>query len=311
MQTTRSTGKKAPSRVTWRYVANLAAVTLVALAVAFWVVVPAIMANRSLHPVRFPVQGVSPADAGLEYEEVTLTTGDGLALAGWYIPSQNGAAVIALHAYNGNRTGVLPHAALLARHGYGVLLFDLRAHGESDGDVFAFGWDAEEEVAAALHYLHGRSEVDPGRIGILGLSIGGEMALQAAAGTEEIRAVVAEGSSSRMLAEWVLAPSPPGWILLPGRWVYDQTGAWLAGVHRPPPLQELVAHIAPRPVLFIAAGDDRPFNRAYYAAAGEPKHYWERPVPGHIDALPVEPERYEARVIPFLDQALAPSGAAR
>jgi len=48
-------------------------------------------------------------------------------------PSQNGTAIIAAHARNGNRTGMIYHADFLAKHGYGVLLFDLRGHGESQG----------------------------------------------------------------------------------------------------------------------------------------------------------------------------------
>ena len=70
----------------------------------------------------------TPAEYGLPYEDVALTTSDGLPLAAWYVPSQNGAAVILQHGYRGNRGSVLDTAKLLASHGYGILMMDARAH---------------------------------------------------------------------------------------------------------------------------------------------------------------------------------------
>ena len=115
----------------------------------------------------------TPADLGFEYEEVTLTTDDGLRLAGWYIPSHNRAAVILLHGYGSSRRETLPRAAILARHGYGVLLYDERASGQSEGDFRSFGWADVADVPLALDFLRERADVDPDRIGILGFSIGG------------------------------------------------------------------------------------------------------------------------------------------
>ncbi len=57
---------------------------------------------------------------------------DGVTLSGWYIRLQNSAAVILLHGYNANRMDTLNHAELLAHHGYGVLMYDLRGHGERE-----------------------------------------------------------------------------------------------------------------------------------------------------------------------------------
>jgi alpha/beta superfamily hydrolase len=111
---------------------------------------------------------------------------------------------------------------MLADHGYGELLFDLRAHGESGGDFFAFGWDADQDMSAALAYLQNRSGVGPNRIGVLGLSIGAEVVMQGAANINEVEAVVAEGSGYRMVEEWLLAPEAPGKILTPGQWIFSQ-----------------------------------------------------------------------------------------
>ncbi len=81
----------------------------------------------------------SPADYDIDYKDVALTTSDGFNLAAWYIPSQNGAAVIAQHGYLSDRSGMLLEAGMLVRHGYGVIMVDLRAHGNSDGKLITFG----------------------------------------------------------------------------------------------------------------------------------------------------------------------------
>ena len=78
---------------------------------------------------------VPPNHLGVAYENVSFTTGDGLELQGWYIPSRNGAAVISFPG----RAGAQRQARMLARHGYGVLLFDRRGEGESEGDPNALG----------------------------------------------------------------------------------------------------------------------------------------------------------------------------
>ena len=85
-------------------------------------------------------RGFVPApELGAPYEEVSFTTSDGLELQGWYVPSKNRAAVIAFPG----RKGPQRPARMLARHGYGVLLFDRRGEGESEGDPNIFGWDGE------------------------------------------------------------------------------------------------------------------------------------------------------------------------
>ena len=103
------------------------------IAVAYFVLFPLYISYVFTHVAR----GFVPtAELGAAYEEVSFTTSDGLELRGWYVPSKNRAAVIAFPG----RKGPQRHARVLARHGYGVLLFDRRGEGESDGDPNVFGW---------------------------------------------------------------------------------------------------------------------------------------------------------------------------
>ena len=120
------------------------------------------------------------------HEEVSITTADGLELRGWYVPSKNGAAVIAFPG----RAESQPHARMLVRHGYGVLLFDRRGEGQSEGDPNGLGWGMAADITAAAAFLSDRPDVEQGRVGGLGLSVGGEVLLEAAAKTDMLRAVV-------------------------------------------------------------------------------------------------------------------------
>src|SRR4029077_14633404 len=125
---------------------------------------------------------VPAADLGAPYEQVEFTTADGLRLKGWYIRSHNRAAVVSFPG----RASSQKRAKLLARHGYGVLVFDRRGEGESEGDPqagreqvesevapTACGWQGVRDIPAAFAFLKRQPDVDPGRIGGIGLSVGG------------------------------------------------------------------------------------------------------------------------------------------
>ena len=299
-----------PKKRGWRYYRNLLLFTLGSALFAFYVVLPIGFAAQDARrpPARFAVCCFTPADLGLKYEDVTFPTRDGLTLSGWYIPSQNGAAIIAAHARNGNRTGMIYHADFLARHGYGVLLFDLRGHGESQGELWLYGWQGHLDILGAVAYLQNRPDVKPNRIGALGLSAGSEVVLHAAAVNDQIKAVVSDGADFRTLQDMYLAADPATWAYAPGWLLYFSALTAISGVPSPPSLADLVPQIAPRPLLLIAAGtakaEEIKFNRIYYAAAGEPKQLWELPDSTHIRGLFSHPEEYQDKVLTFFDHAL-------
>ena len=202
------------------------------------------------------------------------------------MPSRNGAAVIVAFG----RKGSQPHARMLARHGYGVLIFDRRGEGHSDGDPNSYGWsDGELDLRAAVDFLQRRPDVDPGRIGGLGLSVGGETFLQAAAHDRRIRAVASEGASARSVGE---LRSVPGADPLTAATMAGITAgtAVFSNATPPPHLRDLVGRIAPRPMFLIYAtkgtgGEEHTFNRAFYREAGRGKAIWEIPESGHVGGL--------------------------
>lgn len=252
----------------------------------------------------------SPADYGLAYEEVTATAADGLTLAGWYIPSANGAAVIAQPGYKSNRAEMLNEAAMLHAHGYGVLITSVRAHDRSAGETITFGAREMQDLEAWYQYLRGRPEVDPQRIGALGNSMGGMLVIQYAAQNPAIRAVVANSAFSSLndtVATSVtyftgLPPFPFAPLIL--WWAEQQTGLRAGTIDT----TAWIRSLSPRPVFLMQGGADIIINAdsgpKLYAAAGQPKELWFEPDLGHTEFDTARPEEYERRVTAFFDQYL-------
>jgi uncharacterized protein len=245
---------------------------------------------------------VPDAKLGAAYEDVKLETSDGLELEGWYVPSRNRAAVIVFPG----RTGAQKQARMLVRHGYGVLLYDRRGEGHSEGDPNSFGWDFDKDIRAGLDFLKQRADVDPERIGGLGLSVGGEMLLQTAADTQGLAAIVSEGAGARSMAEElddVSGFNKVGTALTYA--VRDLSNSVFQNRLPPENLINLVPKIAPRPIFLIHGGEDDAGHRNpdYFRAAKEPKQIWEAKG-GHTDGIAEQPEEYERRVVAFFDGAL-------
>ena len=251
-------------------------------------------------------RAVVPADQlGVPHENVTFETADGLELEGWYIPSRNGAAVISFPGRNGSQR----QARMLARHGYGVLLFDRRGEGRSEGTPNAWGWGGEADVMAAIDYLQRRPDVDDDRIGGIGLSVGGEMMIEAAAETDELKAVVSDGAGARSYNEDKLHDEPGVSKVLGGLMSVTKTASVAVFSNQSPPdsLKDLAAR-AEQPLLLIAApnsGHGEELNRDYARAAGDNATLWELPEAHHVGGLQARPEEYERRVVGFFDEALA------
>jgi dienelactone hydrolase len=269
------------------------------LFVAVWVALPFALGYGFTHIAR-PPQAVA---LGVPHERVAVRTSDGLRLSGLYVPSRNGAAVLAFPG----RVGPLRHARMLARHGYGVLLLDRRGEGLSDGDPNAFGWDFDKDIAAGVRFLQSRSEVDADKVGGLGLSVGGEMLLQTAAEDHDLAAVVAEGAGARVASEEISdVQGIEKWLNAPQAAVKFASVALFSGSMPPPDLEALLPKIAPRPVFLINAVHNEVDAKApeYYAATRAPKQQWMVPEGGHTDGLDVMPDEYERRVVGFFDRAL-------
>ncbi|MCU0313693.1 MAG: hypothetical protein MUC84_06480 [Solirubrobacteraceae bacterium] len=291
-------------RPLWRRYGRRALLGLAAVVVAWQIVVPVPFAFIATHK---PRSEPPPARLGAPHRDVTLTTADGLRLRGWYVPARNRAAVLVLPG----RDEPQPHARLLVRRGYGVLLVDRRGEGESEGDVNRLGWGGVPDVEAAVAGLRARPEVDPAKVGGLGLSVGGELLLEAAARDAGLRAVVSEGAGLRSVREISAMPGAGRWASLPQWAAITAATSVFAGGGPPPALQDLTGRISPRALLLIWArdGNAEELNVPYVEAAGPPKGIWRLEEGGHTGALRTAPAEYERRVGAFFAAALKPRPA--
>lgn len=253
----------------------------------------------------------TPADVGMDYRDVQVTTSDGLRLAGWWTPSKNGAAVIVQHGYKTNRsTQLLEIAATLARGGYGVLLSSLRAHDLNDGRVISFGLEEMKDLSAWLAFIQTLEGVDPSRIGIFGNSLGGSLAIQLAAQTQSIKAIVTHSAvaSVRSTVETSIAyftglpPFPFTPMIL--FWVEQD---WAMEPH----LLDFTMWIAAldsQPILLMQGGADvvvaPESGQLLYDAAREPKELWFEPDLGHVDFQRERSQEFSDRVVGFFNRHL-------
>jgi hypothetical protein len=284
-----------PARRYARRLVKVVAVAVVLLIAA----IPLAVSYIGSHVAR---ADVPLAELRAPYENVKLHTSDGLDLVGWYVPSINRAAVIVFPG----RSGTRKQARMLARHGYGVLLYDRRGEGKSDGVPNGWGWDFDKDILAGVDFLKQRDDVDPKRIGGLGLSVGAEMMLETAASSHDLAAVVSEGAGARSAAEEIDDAdgiNKVGAALSYG--IRDISNSILQNRLPPDNLKDLIPKIAPRPIFFIHAGEDEAGHRnpEYFRLAGEPKQIWEARG-GHTDGIDVQPKEYERRVVRFFDGAL-------
>jgi uncharacterized protein len=198
---------------------------------------------------------------------------------------------------------------MLAGHGYGVLLFDRRGEGASDGAPNAFGWGGELDLEAAIAFLRTRPDVDPGRIAGVGQSVGGELMLQVAAEEDDgLGAVVSEGAGARSYAEE--SHEIHGLNQVDGTpflLVKTASVAVFSDTAPPPSMFDLIPRIAPTPLLLISSADapNETLAPRYTALGGEGATHWAVPGDNHIGGITESPSQYERVVITFLDDALA------
>jgi len=294
--------RRAPRRTGLGWRAAHAAGWIAGAAVVFAVgVFPFIGGNMITHAPRW---AIDESAVGIAHEEIRIEMRDGRKLAAWYVPSRNGAAVLLSHGSGGSRGRVPAHVRMLARHGYGVLALDNPGNGESEGHSNGLGDNAQPAIAAGLDYLARRPDVNPDRIAGFGLSLGGEVLLDAAAHDRRLAAVVSDGAARPADGE---KANPKGTVEGALGWLTMRSVRAISGMKTSPSLIPMMPKIAPRPVLLVAGGgfpDEIPASRLYRRAGGSTVELWELPDTGHTAGLRKHPAAYEKRTVGFLDRAL-------
>lgn len=276
-------------------------------------------------PDAFSIDGIATAPYLMpDHEEVRFPSRDeGITISGWLVPvlppdvgpAVEAPTVIVVHGLSSCKREPLNLliAGMLHRNGFDVLLIDLRDHGEStiEDGRYAGGTEEYRDVLGAWDWLIRERGVTPGRIGLLGTSLGAATVL-IAAGEEPFVAAVWEDSSyaeidAAIRAELTRNGYPT--ILAPGGVLVARL---VSGddLTRPSPAGA-VAKQDGRPI-FITHGEADERVKIEWArdlaevvrAHGGSVGLWIVPGAGHVEAARLHPDEYERRLAGFFGAAL-------
>lgn len=266
-------------------------------------------AHALVHPGRSHPDR-TPSNAGIDdWESFLFDTSDGLRLNGWFVPppaSGDGATIIYVHGIGGNRAQLNETVAWLYDHGYGAVMFDLRNHGDSDGNVTTMGYLEALDVRGAVDYALTRSEVNPEKIGLFGVSLGGAAALMAAPQIPEARAIIVESTFSGItenvaegIERFTGLPSFPFAPMV--IWFGEQEAGVRIGEVSP---ADAIASVTDTPLLVLHGTNDHLFSDwnadRIYEAANEPKELYIYDGGGHGNLRWFDRESYDQQVLTFL-----------
>ena len=254
------------------------------------------------------VPGATPASVGLGYEVVEVQSTDGVTLSAWWVPAEDSSrAAVLVPGWGGFKFDehLLQTVPVYHGAGYGVLLLDLRAQGESGGARRTLGYREVRDVRGALAWLR-QQGYEAENVVLHGWSMGGATALRAAPGTG-IAAVVEEAGYGDLplllrgkLPEFVrfgrlLEPA----IMLAGRFFPD-FDAWDVV----PKKQAAMLSDEGVPLFIIHSTDDDvvPYEQARILAGAYPEAtFWKLYGYGHVEAY--EHPEYTRRLIAFLNMS--------
>jgi alpha-beta hydrolase superfamily lysophospholipase len=256
---------------------------------------------------RFPERGPGTPDAvGLSVIDAQFTSSDGIELKGWWNPGEASRPVIIfVHGLNRSRLELLERAAETNRRGYGVLLFDLRNHGESGEALTTIGVSESQDVCAASAWTQQKAG---GRPQVLwGVSMGASSAILAAQRCPGIAAIVSDSSFlsfrdtiAHHLTLFFRLPSFPISNLI------VMITAMRTGIDPDDGDVEAAVRQLRIPILFIAGSADRRMppamaERLLNAASHPSKKLVVVPGAGHGNAFERDRDLYLNTVFPFLD----------
>jgi fermentation-respiration switch protein FrsA (DUF1100 family) len=270
------------------------------------------------------------------HEDVSFRASDGLLLKGWWFSASAGTnpgpppggrdadkAVVFVHGRGQNRIASSFHpdkiAPIFLARGWNVLLFDLRGHGESEGERYSLGQYEPRDIIAAIEFAAAKSGISKQRVAVIGESLGAGSAIMTVALDPSIGPVVTDSAYadaytvvSEVGTNYTGLPSwfTPG-IVLAGRIFF---GLDVASVK---PAEVVRAH-PERAWLFIQCTTDQTVFAHHgtdlKAASANPNtELWMVDGCAHVQAFTTHPAEWQQHVLSFLDReiARAPGAASR
>jgi fermentation-respiration switch protein FrsA (DUF1100 family) len=281
------------------------AVGCVALGVVSW-----IGSERALHPAYPRYEWSLATYPDLHPEPAPMRAADDILLQGQFFSGKRTSLIILASGYGDTQDQMLPFAEFLHRSGFSVLTYNSRARAPSGGEFVTLGALETGDLLSVVDSAAARHDVDPNKIAVLGISMGGSVAILSAARDQRIRAVVDDSGFSD--APSIIDAGFEHFIHLPAFPFAPLTVAladFRAGIDvnavRP---MDVIGRISPRPVLIVhEAGDPvvpADNSERNFAAARQPKDLWLVPGNRHGRAHTDARSEYEKRVTAFFDSAL-------
>jgi fermentation-respiration switch protein FrsA (DUF1100 family) len=293
-----------------RKIALRATLGVVVFALAAVGVVGWIGSERALHPSYYHYDWSLASYPDLHPQAIEVNSSTGVKLEGRFFPGSDHALIILASGYGDTQDQMIPIAEFLHNAGFNTLTYNMRARTPSGGEFVTLGQLEQQDLISVVNAAAKRSDVDPGRIGVLGISMGASAAVLAAARDQQIRAVVDDCGFSD--APGVITSSFEHFIHLPPM-PFAPVTIWIASARagidvngiRP---MDVIGRISPRPILIIHGLADKVIpvdhSKRNFAAAGEPKELWLVPGAGHGQSHTVQRAAYEKKVIAFFQAAL-------
>lgn len=255
----------------------------------------------------------TPAEIGIDFENISFITTDSIKLRGWFIGSQNSLTaptIIIAHGLGASKSDFINLSGFLSSNGFNVLLFDFRAHGESGGKSCSLGLKEQMDITAALDYIISRKNLKNKNIGLYGFSLGGSAGILTASKDLRIKAIVADTPFPRLytisadvIKRTYHLPSFP-FMQLANVFYRLSFGGWIGQVAP----ADVIHLISPRPILLITSDIDQ-MTPIYHARelirkAGEPKELWVIEGATHGGTISMDAERYNQKLFNFFSKAL-------
>ncbi|MBI2870793.1 MAG: alpha/beta fold hydrolase [Candidatus Omnitrophica bacterium] len=269
--------------------------------------------QKILFPPRLKLELV-PSDEGMAYENLTLTTADGIPISVWLMhPEHSRGLIVGCHGYGGSKADLFWVTRFICDAGYTLVLFDFRNHGESGGRRSTLGKDEMKDLEAVLAWARTDERTQAKPVGLYGFSMGGAIAIRQAVRGADIRAVVADntyihlGKTIKRHHKLMYPFLPAAGLADAAIWMTElRLGMRFRGLDPDLHIKTLKA-----PIYFIHSRGDRTILeeevRGLFDKVPEPKKLWIAATQDHMGASAYR-EEYETSILGFLDEHMGEKG---
>jgi uncharacterized protein len=294
-------------------------IALVLLALAIFALIPPLIISGFVNQHVTFRETWTADEYNLDSERLKLTTEDGINIVAYEVFAHDPKAVVIFLSgiHNPSVTAFFGHARMLHDQGYAAILLEMRAHGESEGDVIALGFEEYLDVQAVVDYIKGDGKYENTPIVVHGLSMGGAVAINAVGQIPEIDGLIsmsAYSSWADVFVDNMGLPEPFASLQRPFVRLYTSLKYGVDNRHLTP--RDQIRNLGDRPAFVIHSREDSqvPFANFVRIVEEAPRHVetWVREGDLHFivqEGLFLTPEQdteYATQIIGFLGRHFGP-----